>query len=141
MIFHNQSVTVRMAVLAVLFSACLAGCVVCPNKKAEVGPYRDKDPFQAAFFGLIRDEFRYPHESCMANHQGDVVLHFDQLPTGEIQNVRLVRSSGYALLDQEAIRVVKTIETRRIRLPRAPGFEADEKTIVIEVPIGFRTRR
>jgi len=55
----------------------------------------------------IEGTWNYPEASRMRSEQGQLLLVFTIKETGYLQNVSLLRSSGYARLDYEAIRAIK----------------------------------
>lgn len=52
----------------------------------------------------------YPAKSRKRNEQGKAVLQFVITKTGAVTDVVVIKSSGYKLLDKEAVRVVKTMQ-------------------------------
>ncbi len=76
----------------------------------------------------------YPAPEIRANHAGTVILRVEVLENGHIGNVELVQSSGFARLDEAAIR-----EARRWRMK--PGTR-DGVPVVMwkEVPITFQLK-
>jgi len=53
--------------------------------------------------------WKYPKEAGMRGQQGQTVLKITILEDGTLQATELLRSSGYELLDNEALRVVKRL--------------------------------
>ncbi|MCA1779544.1 MAG: energy transducer TonB [Xanthomonadaceae bacterium] len=49
----------------------------------------------------------YPEQARRQNIDGSLVLAVDVLPDGSIERIQLMRSSGYDLLDEAAIRIVR----------------------------------
>lgn len=76
----------------------------------------------------------YPAAEIRANHAGTVILRVEVLQNGHIGNVELVQSSGFARLDEAAIR-----EARHWRMK--PGTR-DGVPVVMwkEVPITFQLK-
>lgn len=74
----------------------------------------------------------YPASAIRAGHQGTVLLSVEVLVNGRVGQVRLLQSSGYAILDQSAIR-----EARKWRFK--PGTR-DGVPVALwkEVPITFQ---
>jgi protein TonB len=54
----------------------------------------------------------YPTQARLQRQQGQVVLQYFVTPGGEVSNMKLVKSSGYASLDQEAIRSISQYKYR-----------------------------
>ena len=60
-----------------------------------------------AMMRFLANNIRYPVEAMENNQQGRVTLQYTVRYTGEIVDIAIVRSSGFPLLDKEAIRVVQ----------------------------------
>lgn len=58
-------------------------------------------------YDFIRQNLKYPQVSRDNGSQGKVILKFEVLKDGRIDNITILKSSGDSFLDQEAIRVVK----------------------------------
>jgi len=56
---------------------------------------------------LIESVWRYPHEAGERGIQGALRLRFTILEDGSLDNVMLINSSGYNILDDEAVRAVR----------------------------------
>lgn len=59
----------------------------------------------------IREEFNYPILAKRRGWEGEVLLGFDLSGDGNINNVEVLRSSGYALLDRNASKTLSNIGT------------------------------
>lgn len=57
-------------------------------------------------YDFIRQNLKYPQVSLNNGSQGRVILRFEVLKDGRIDNITILKSSGDASLDNEAIRVV-----------------------------------
>ena len=57
-------------------------------------------------YDFIRQNLKYPQVSRDNDSQGRVILKFEVLKDGRIDNITILKSSGDASLDNEAIRVV-----------------------------------
>jgi len=55
----------------------------------------------------IEVKWSYPEAALRDGLEGKLTLEFVVLGNGELGEVRLIRSSGYSILDQEAVRAVK----------------------------------
>ncbi len=70
-----------------------------------------KDPKYVSYFVRIKQEIEliwaYPDIALQNGLQGKLVLEFTIVGDGAIEGPRLRRSSGFSILDQEAIRAVK----------------------------------
>ena len=96
----------------------------------------DKMPFfpggEAALMTYVRDNISYPPEAADKNIQGRVLVQFVVDSTGQVGDVRVVRSVD-AELDREAVRVVET-------LPKfIPGRQSGRPVNVwYTLPINFK---
>ena len=71
----------------------------------------------------------------MNDQQGDVHVRFSMDRSGQLMASQVARSSGFTLLDEEAIELLK----RASPLPRAPVGMPGE-TLELIVPIRFRIK-
>ncbi|MFB3120861.1 MAG: energy transducer TonB, partial [Candidatus Binatia bacterium] len=73
--------------------------------------------------GIKRSVFRAwePEQASRNKEQGRVVLEFTILRDGRLENMRILRSSGYPSLDREAMRSVKAVSPFR-PLPERIGL-------------------
>jgi protein TonB len=69
------------------------------------------DPKYITYVGKIRQsiesEWQYPEMALRYGLQGKLALEFTILGNGQLEGLRLIRSSGSSLLDDEAIRAIK----------------------------------
>lgn len=83
-------------------------------------------------FNDIRDRvmaaLRYPQMARRQGWRGEVRLEFTLLANGEVQDLKLVQSSGYPLLDRQALRAVEA----------AAPFPPPLATATITLPVQFR---
>ena len=70
----------------------------------------------------------YPEQARRRNLEGSLVLSVDVLPDGSIEHVRVLRSSGYDLLDEAAVRIVR-LAAPYAKLPAEVRKETDILTI------------
>jgi len=56
----------------------------------------------------IQGEWTYPEDAQLVGMSGELVLIFTLSKTGTLTHIQLVESSGFPLLDNEALRAVKT---------------------------------
>ncbi|HEX3007399.1 MAG TPA: M56 family metallopeptidase [Bacteroidales bacterium] len=61
-----------------------------------------------AFNAYIIANVKYPAEAIKAKMKGKVYAQFEVNKKGEVVNVRILRSCGYPILDEEAVRVLKS---------------------------------
>lgn len=53
---------------------------------------------------------RYPHRALVLEEQGRIEIGFTLFPNGHIENVRVLSSSHYLILDQAAMQAVQSID-------------------------------
>lgn len=70
----------------------------------------------------------YPEQARRRNLEGSLVLSVDVLPDGSIERVQVLRSSGYDLLDEAAVRIVR-LAAPYAELPSDVREETDILTI------------
>jgi protein TonB len=78
---------------------------------------------------------RYPSSARANDQQGDVHVRFSMDRSGQLTASQVARSSGFALLDEEALELLK----RASPLPRPPVAMPGE-TLELIVPIRFRIK-
>jgi TonB family protein len=61
----------------------------------------------AAFYNHIALNIRYPSEAIKSKIQGKSYIQFVVDWNGQVKDVTVLKSSGYRMLDNEAVRVVK----------------------------------
>ncbi len=70
-----------------------------------------RDPKYVTYVGKIRQsiesEWQYPEIALRYGLQGKLALEFTILGDGHLEGLRLLRSSGSSLLDNEALRAIK----------------------------------
>ncbi|WP_462318624.1 M56 family metallopeptidase [Marinilabilia sp.] len=75
----------------------------------------------------------YPEEAVKNKYQGRVYVQFVINETGKVTNTKVVRSSGHPVLDEEALRVIKSLPAW------TPGkIERKNVSVNYTVPINFR---
>lgn len=75
---------------------------------------------------------RYPKEALRKNWEGRVVLFFQINRRGEVGEIKVLRSSGHWVLDQEGI------ATLRRASPFPPPPNVEKEKLELEVPLLFR---
>lgn len=92
------------------------------NKKEDTVELSTTEYKYISYFAKLKRQIEgvwgYPQESRMKGEQGQLYLVFTIKRNGELANVELLRSSGYARLDQEAMRAIRAAS------PFAPFPEA-----------------
>lgn len=81
---------------------------------------------------IVEKKKVYPQEAKRRRHQGVVTISISVDENGSIKYVNLVRSSGSFILDQETIRMVRSIKN----LPEPPEKKPIEFIIEIEYSLG-----
>ena len=77
------------------------------------GPIRldTQEPKYISYFDSIKRaieiEWQYPEPALRQGLQGKLILEFTVLGNGTLERARLIRSSGFSVLDEEAIRAVR----------------------------------
>jgi TonB family protein len=113
----------------------LGGCATCPpNRLAITYPGTHSSTILAA----IRDDLYYPRESCLAGREGSVLIRFEHLRSGELENVRVYRSSGDELLDREAVRALEALRKRGKKVFWPPEVQSSKDRVIGEVEFVFR---
>jgi len=80
----------------------------------------------------------YPEQARRRNLEGSLVLSVDVLPDGSIERVQVLRSSGYELLDDAAVRIVR-LSAPFSELP--PDILAETDILVITRTWQFSAQR
>jgi periplasmic protein TonB len=97
----------------------------------------DRDALQNYLLGLLQSELSrtlsYPPLARERGWQGTVLLSVAVAPDGALRGTRLLRSSGYALLDAVSLDCLRRIHA----LPRLSGWRHADPIEVI-LPIRFR---
>jgi protein TonB len=92
------------------------------NKKEDTVELSTTEYKYFSYFAKLKRQIEgvwgYPQESRMRGEQGQLYLVFTIKRNGELANIELLRSSGYARLDEEAMRAIRTAA------PYAPFPEA-----------------
>lgn len=92
------------------------------NKKEDTVELSTTEYKYISYFAKLKRQIEgvwgYPQESRMKGEQGQLYLVFTIKRNGELANIELLRSSGYARLDQEAMRAIRAAS------PFAPFPEA-----------------
>ncbi len=81
----------------------------------------------------LRERFRYPMIARQRGWQGVVRLRFVVRPDGEIADIQLAESSGFRLLDKDAVRTASRLK----RLPKHLGWKSDD-SLMLELPVRYQ---
>ena len=90
---------------------------------------------QLAMMEFLMNNMKYPQAAVKAKQQGKAVVGFVVRKDGTVSDVHITKSAGHAVLDEEAIRVVKAMPTWK------PGKQKGEPVNVkYSVPITFKLK-
>lgn len=89
--------------------------------------------YREAIKKRIEEEKRYPEFAEENGYEGKVSVRFKLFADGRVEAVKISKSSGYQILDREAVRAV----TNAVPYPPMPE-SIKREYIIIEVPIVFR---
>lgn len=76
---------------------------------------------------LIQNQ-QYPKQAKRLRIQGDVELHFQLNANGSVEDMKIVQSSGFEILDEDAKALV---------LKTAPFFPKPSSSVQLRLPIGY----
>ena len=90
---------------------------------------------QLAMMEFLMNNMKYPQAAVKAKQQGKAVVGFVIRKDGTVSDVHITKSAGYAVLDEEAIRVVMAMPAWK------PGKQKGEPVNVkYSVPITFKLK-
>ena len=90
---------------------------------------------QLAMMEFLMNNMKYPQAAVKAKQQGRAIVGFVIRKDGTVSDVHITKSAGYAVLDEEAIRVVKAMPAWK------PGKQKGKPVNVkYYVPITFRLK-
>ncbi len=90
---------------------------------------------QLAMMEFLMNNMKYPQAAVKAKQQGKAVVGFVVRKDGTVSDVHITQSAGHAVLDEEAIRVVKAMPAWK------PGKQKGEPVNVkYSVPITFKLK-
>lgn len=81
--------------------------------------------------GRIAEAIRYPVEARLNQWQGKVIVKVVIAQNGEIESVTIVQSSGYEVLDQEALALLRRLSPLTLNRPLG------KERIPLQVPIRY----
>ena len=79
---------------------------------------------------IIEQNISYPQRAQRMGWTGRVVVSFDVLKNGHVQDIRIVKSSGYELLDSNLVETIRKVEP----FPRPPV------SVILNMPITYELR-
>ena len=84
---------------------------------------------------FLSKNIKYPTDALENGYQGKPVVSFTVRSTGRVGDVKLEKSSGYASIDSEAVRVVRLMENGPLWKPgKQKGEPVD---VIFSLPITF----
>lgn len=83
----------------------------------------------------IRDNFSYPWAAQQAQIEGALALNFRLDKTGQLKEVKVIQSSGYGVLDENATRIIK----KAAPYPPFPP-EINQSELWIDFPIVYKIK-
>ena len=90
---------------------------------------------QLAMMEFLMNNMKYPQAAVKAKQQGRAIVGFVVRKDGTVSDVHITKSAGYAVLDEEAMRVVKSMPAWE------PGKQKGKPVNVkYNVPITFRLK-
>lgn len=78
---------------------------------------------------LVREHLEYPYLARRMGWEGEVLLFFRLTPTGEIEELKVLKSSGFEVLDKSAVNAVKRASKH---------FPRPKQIVLIKLPIQFK---
>lgn len=112
--------------------------VAAPATTSSTRPSKAQITWQSQLFSRIARYKRYPTEARYKRQEGTVTVNFTISAQGNVLSKRIVKSSGYPLLDQEVLDLLSRAEP----LPKPPADilnGSDRRAITI--PINFNLRK
>jgi|LNFM01.1.fsa_nt_gb TonB family protein len=134
----------RLGLAGTLASLMLAGCATCSDPRAHIlhSSRVDGDPPEMTLFrqqvsGALARELRYPVESCRAREKGSTTVELLlQVPGGTVADVKLIKSSGHARLDAEAVDVWRRLQAQGVAFVLTDEMKR-YRSVRYQVPLGF----
>ncbi len=107
------------------------------EKNAQSTAQTDTDSQHNYLLGQLQDQLShyltYPLRARRRGWEGEVLLSLQLDAHGQLHNIQLLRSSGYALLDRSALRALSRLD--RLRLP---ADAAARKPVDLQLPVVYR---
>lgn len=95
-----------------------------------------RDDWYALIFADLARKKRYPREARRAGQEGTPTVRFTVDSRGRVSNISITRSSGYRLLDDATIELIRRAAPLP-RMPRAMGRES----VTMSLPIEYKLDR
>jgi protein TonB len=90
---------------------------------------------EARLHTSLARHFDYPYVARLRGWEGSVLLAFIVQASGNLNDIRIVRSSGFAVLDDSAVDSLKKVQ----RIPEAVAW-LQGRDIEIQLPISYRLK-
>jgi periplasmic protein TonB len=87
--------------------------------------------WEGLLLGRLQRFKRYPNAARTRKQQGTPLLHFTMDRSGKVLSAKIMRSSGYAVLDGEALALVRRAEPLPPPPPEVPG-DPVERVVPLE---------
>lgn len=81
---------------------------------------------------LVREHLEYPYLARRMGWEGEVLLFFRLNPTGEVEEIKVLKSSGFEVLDKSAVNAVKRA---------SKYFPCPKQIVLIKLPIQFKLEK
>jgi protein TonB len=81
---------------------------------------------------LVREHLEYPYLARRLGWEGEVLLFFRLNPTGEVEEIKVLKSSGFEVLDKSAVNAVKRASKH---------FPRPNQIVLIKLPIQFKLEK
>ena len=81
---------------------------------------------------LVREHLEYPYLARRMGWEGEVLLFFRLNPTGEVEEIKVLKSSGFEVLDKSAVNAVKRASKH---------FPRPKQIVLIKLPIQFKLEK
>lgn len=109
--------------------------VYTPTPQPQVQSVNVEKEFLDAHLGKIRallvQNLKYPRNAQRLKMQGEVRVSFHLKSDGSVENIEVIQSSGFELLDEDAKTLIKNT---------APQFPKPTKSITLSVPLAYLLR-
>jgi protein TonB len=88
-----------------------------------------------ALWNRVEQLKRYPHVARMNRWEGKVVLRGVIKADGQVVNLEIAESSGYSVLDRDALEIMKQASPLKLKHPLG------QPQVVVQVPISYKLER
>ncbi|CAM2881337.1 energy transducer TonB [Helicobacter burdigaliensis] len=93
---------------------------------------KNNDPFLIAIKQAIDANLDYPRKARMMRAVGVVLVEFKLLGGGGVEDIRVIKGSTHAILDNSSIKTIKKASY---------SFPAPKKDVIIRIPIEYNLRQ